>query len=446
MGKLTTSAKASYWLNDLVRRNPFYFHYFMSTYKRLVNSSDDKVEEFHTPCLIRALKRASHSGYGQAQGGSLDIRDWPLLEKQQLRQYPENFQIGFPWFGIEAATGGTSGIPLRMRRSLSGIVAEQAGMDFLADLAGVDLRRARVAVLRGESIKDPSDRRPPFSKIVANGQRLMLSSHHLSAEAIQHYVDDIVAFSPDCLLAYPSSVEALCKHIRDRGCKVSIPLVICSSEMLLPATWQAIEATLSARVIDRYGLAERTSFAYASKPGQYYFLSGYGYVELLPVRRDDKFQYCEIVGTPFWNTGMAFVRYRTGDLVLVDAGYDDAALKRVCLGKMPFIGIEGRASDYLLAPDGARLIAMNHLPREVEHISQMQILQESLTSVVIRVIPEQGFGSNDLAMIEANARQKLPGKMAVRIEVTHELERTAAGKTPFIIRRLESNNESSTLI
>lgn len=443
MGNLTTVAKASYWFNDFVRRNPFYYSSFISTFKTLVHSTDDQVEGYNTPCLVRVLKRASRTRYGQVQGGSLAISDWPLLEKQQLRQHPTDFQIGLPWFGLEAATGGTSGMPLRMRRSLSGIVAEQAGMDFIAGLAGVDLRRARVAVLRGDSIKNPSDRQPPFSKVVADGQRLMLSSHHLSADAIQYYVDDIIAFAPDCLFAYPSSAEALCKHIRDRGCKVSIPLVICSSEMLLPATWRAVEATLGARVIDRYGLAERTSFAYASKPGQYFFLSGYGHVELLPVRRDDKFQYCEIVGTPFWNTGMAFVRYRTGDLVLVDAAYDDAALKRVCLGKLPFAGIEGRASDYLVAPDGARIIAMNHLPREVEHISQMQIVQESLTSVVIRVVPERGFGSADSATIEANARQKLPDKMVVRIEVAQALERTAAGKTPFIIRRLDSNIENS---
>ena len=435
MAKLIGWAKTTRWLNNWVRRNPFYYPRALETFRRTGAMPLEAREAFHHERLRHVLQRARGSHYGQRVGGTDRIQDWPILEKDALRTSPDEFGIGRNWLSLAAGTGGTTGSPLSMFRSLVSVVTEQAALDYVVRKKGVNLRSDRVAVLRGDSIKDASDRAPPFSKLVGDGQRLLLSSHHLSRASVASYVEDLVQFSPKCLMAYPSSVEALCMHVRDAGLKLNIPVVVTSSEVLKASSWKLVQAVLGADVIDRYGLAERTAFAFAMDAGQYYFLAGYGYVELQPVRRDDQYEYCDIIGTPFWNSSMAFVRYRTGDLAMLKLPVDEKTRERVALGMDPFAGIEGRMSDYLVAPDGARVIAMNHLPREVKHIIQMQIVQESLTSVLIRIVPDVGFGPQDEHTILGNARQKLPQTMTVIVEVVTQLERTAAGKTPFIIRR-----------
>jgi hypothetical protein len=68
----------------------------------------------------------------------------------------------------------------------------------------------------------------------------------------------------------------------------------------------------------------------------------------------------------------------------------------------------------------------------------MQVIQESLDKVRILVIPDQGFSEKNILQIEHNIALKLPPSMHVTIEIVDALERTAQGKTPFIIRRIQT--------
>jgi hypothetical protein len=129
------------------------------------------------------------------------------------------------------------------------------------------------------------------------------------------------------------------------------------------------------------------------------------------------------------------VRYRTGDLVRFEGPLDDAALEEVALGVRPFPGVAGRDGDILVAPDGTRLTGIDHFHRGVDGIRRIQVVHERPDRVVVRVLPAPGFGDAGRAQLLANVRRKLPPAMEVVLEVTDTLERTALGKTPFVVRR-----------
>jgi phenylacetate-CoA ligase len=300
---------------------------------------------------------------------------------------------------------------------------------------GTDARAARYAVLRGDAIKDPSDFRPPYWMYANGGQRMLLSSSHLNAATIEDYARAVRSFAPDVLIAYPSSLEALCLLLDRTGTKLHVPHVVCSSEMLNPQVWHDARRLLGCSLLDYYGLAERTAFAYATKPGEYRFLPGYAHIELVPVGQENGASICEIVGTSLWNQAMALVRYRTGDLIRIPSAWRAAELEELSLGLRTFAGVLGRSGDVLLTPEGVTAPAINQFPRDVSHVARIQVIQESLQRVRILVVAVEGYSPRDEEQLLSNARLKLPRSMDVSIEIAESLERTALGKTPFVIHR-----------
>jgi hypothetical protein len=110
-------------------------------------------------------------------------------------------------------------------------------------------------------------------------------------------------------------------------------------------------------------------------------------------------------------------------------------LEAIALGVGTFPGVIGRDGDILVAPDGARLTGIDHFHRGVENLVRVQIVHAAPDLVEIHVLPAPGFGEADRAHLIANARRKVPGSMRVEVRVVEALERTALGKTPFVLRR-----------
>ena len=422
--------------DSLVRRMPLWYKPALRTFEYLSRASLEERRRFCERRLKIVLAAARRTPYGRRVRGTLHLHDWPLLDKEPLRTCPRDFLRAPAWLTVPASTSGTTGTPLKLFRSYPSVSAEQAAIDWLILRMGFAPHKMRLAVLRGDSIKPPSEMTPPFWRFDSNNRRLMLSSYHLNPVTIGAYYQILSEFAPDCLMAYPSSLETFCRLLQQSNRQITVPLVLCSSEMLTNAVRSMAQETLNARVVDYYGQAERVNFAYSFELNKYHFLCGYSWTELELVEEGDTEAVYEIVGTSFWNLAFPIVRYRTGDCISFPRRLSDEELLSVQLGVVPFQGIEGRQTDYLLSPEGGRLIGINHIPRDVDHVVRMQVIQERLDWVRILVIPDAGFSEADRQQILANARLKIPESMEVSVEVVESLERTAQAKTPFVIRKI----------
>jgi phenylacetate-CoA ligase len=228
--------------------------------------------------------------------------------------------------------------------------------------------------------------------------------------------------------------------MREQGFKLHIPCVLTSSEVLKREAWSLARDTLGCALADYYGQAERVGFAYAFAPREYRFMPWYSYVELVPFRSDqiaDAGQggLYEIIGTSYWNDLMPLVRYRTGDLVRLPESWGEREIEEVVLGMRSFSGVLGREQEILVCPKGVRLTGIDHIPRDVNHILRIQVIQETLDDVRILVLPAPGYTESDAAQLLHNARAKVPETMRLRIETAQVLERTPRGKTPLVIHR-----------
>lgn len=449
MGARTTLKKLSAPLKRLpigellVRRNPLFYPRAAALFGRLAAAPIEARREWTSIRLRRLLSLAATTAYGRRVGGGPDLERWPLLDPATVREDPKAFTRG-GWWSVPSSTGGTTGIPLPLARSHESVATEQAALDHLLRSQDADPIRARVAVLRGDDIMAPDDFVPPFWTEALAGRRLIFSSNHLRRDTVAAYLEALAAYAADYWWVYPSTLESLCRLAVGTVALPRVPLIVSSSEVLSAWCRQTAAERFGARVVDYYGQAERVAFAWSVEPGRYHFLPGYSHVELVPAGADTEGSLYEIVGTGLWNNAMPLVRYRTGDLIRAQAPLSHPEREAIALGMRPFAGAIGRDAEVLVGPDGATLTGMDHVQRGVDHVVRIQIVHELPDRVEIRVIPAAGYGDADRAHLLANARRKIPVTIRVAVREVDALERTALGKTPFILRRAGTRGPRDT--
>lgn len=418
-----------------VRRNPVFYQPLNRQLVWLEQAKLDERKAWASMRLREVLRAAATTHYGATVRGTENIASWPLLDRARVRSDPSAFQTGHTWFAAHASgTTDDDSASLQLIRSPQSIVAEQVCLDRLLLGLGTDATVARMAVLRGDDVEEASEAQERYWSYALGGRRLILSAKHLSSATLPRYLEALRAFKPDVLWIYPSLLELLCRLLQADGGRLKIPRVITSSEPLKPSAWLLARQVLDCKIVDYYGQVERVAFAAAFAPTQYFFSPGYSYIELAFHASDGGASVYEIVGTTLWNLAMPLVRYRTGDLVRLPRHYGEREREQVAWGMLAFEGVTGRDSEVLLAPDRTQVLTgLDHISREVDHVVRIQLVQDALDRVVIRVIPARGFGEADAKRLERNARNKIPRSIDLRIELADTLERTQQGKTPFVI-------------
>jgi phenylacetate-CoA ligase len=431
MTALIASLKHLRLSDRLIRRNALWYaapRRLLAEFEQLDASARQRWREQR---LRQILAAAGRTAYGRGVGAPGYLGDWPVLEKETLRERPAAFLARPAWLAISANTSGTTGMPLSLRRSLANVAYEQAVLDHLLEGAGVPPEGCRAAVLRGDDIKPPADREAPFWRPASGGRRLIFSSNHLDRDTVGAFVEALRQFAPDVIFAYPSVLDSLCSLMIERGLTLRINLTACGSEVLTKATTELARAALATRVIGYYGQAERVAWAYGDPDQGFRFLPSYSVNELRFIESAGELDTYEIIGTGLWNTAMPLVRYATGDRIRVRKGANPGA---VADGRERFVEILGRSGDYILSPSGARLLGIDHIPRNVPHVVRTQFIQESASSVRLLVIPAPGFDESSRKLLLKHASLKLPPSMSIRIETTTQLLRNRTGKAPLVVR------------
>lgn len=261
------------------------------------------------------------------------------------------------------------------------------------------------------------------------------SAAHLNLKTARAFHTALQGFAPRILWAYSSALEMLIACLEAEGLRLSIPVVLTSSEVLTDDLRARAQNAFGAVVADYYGQAERVSFAYALKKGEYRFMPAYGHVELQSLGQGRFAQ----IATNLRNSAQPLIRYETGDVIVADGADDPRAMAQIALGMRPFARMEGRESDYLVAPDGSRLIGMNHVPRAISGLLQMQLRQQAPDFVKVLAVVQGTPGDDLRAEIEARLSSRLPGSMHVEVEFCEALARTSRGKLPLVVREFEQD-------
>jgi phenylacetate-CoA ligase len=424
----------------LVRRNPYYYDRASNVLERGQSWEYERRRTWVAQQVRRTLELAKRTAYGRSVRGGDTLATWPLLDKESLRHGLSAFTTGYKWLSAPATTGGTSGVPLKVLRSLEAIVFEQATIDRVIASVGADARTARTFVLRGDNPRDIEVSPNPDCEVINGGRIMTMSANAVTHTSVEHTANQLETFAPQLLCAYPSALETLVRYLRDSDRRLSVPAVVTSSEVFRPEAWALTEQMLGCRLSDYYGQAERVAFASANAAGEYRILHSYSRVEFIPydgqpLPRDSQHRLYEIVGTSFWNGLLPIVRYRTGDLVRLPASWGERELEELSLGLRTFPGVLGREQELLVCPQAVRITGIGFVPREIHNVLRFQVVQENLDEARILVLPGEKFSSADAEALLANARTRIPAEVNLTVEIAPRLERTPRGKTPLIVHR-----------
>ena len=245
-----------------------------------------------------------------------DISKLPLIDKSICRENCFDLiakgvnKILVP----KVHTGGTTGAPLQLYRSLSDYGRERAYTEYAYRTMGMD-HSIKTVYMRGKV----ADEKGRYHKLSDFDNTLYLSSHDMRDERIEEYIQRIRSFKPILLYTLPSVAAVFAEYMQRKNIAhfETMKWVFCPSENLYDFQRKLIEEVLKCKIGMFYGHAEHCVFAIkCDRSDMYHMLPQYGYCELIdkkgrPIEEEGVMG--EIVGTSFTNTVSPLVRYRTGD-------------------------------------------------------------------------------------------------------------------------------------
>ncbi|MBN1885071.1 MAG: aspartate 1-decarboxylase [Candidatus Krumholzibacteriota bacterium] len=410
----------------------------------------EELDEIRWRKLAALLEKASiHVPYyrdlfrenGIAPGGIQSLGDFarlPFLDREIVRREKRRLVTEDPYRrGYPSSTGGSTGEPMFFWRDRAAGPVRRANTLRGYRWAGVDIGD-RHAVLWGRRLDVSSRER--FAEGMRNwfNNVLFLSSLDMSPDSMRRYARLLRRFRPHLVVGYPSALALFADFCKRGLLHVPAPrAVVTSGERLYPEQKAAIEDVCRAPVFDRYGIREFSNVAQECEEHKgLHVFSDLFHVEIIHEsgRPAQSGEVGEIVVTDLLDYYMPFIRYRTGDLAV--------PTERSCpCGRgLPLLErIEGRTYDTVVTADGRSIggFFWSWLSRYVPGIDRFQIDQRDRAGITFRIVPGPGWRDEHKEMLRDRIRKEIGADFRVNFSIVDDIPRTPAGKSKFIVSRIE---------
>ncbi len=367
-----------------------------------------------------------------------DLPRIPFLTKEIMREEGARLLIPGARGVSENHSGGSTGVPTRFWQDQEYKIHMGAATRRSNQLAGA-FPGARVGKLWGA----PQDKR----KIEGPLGRLKLwllnqryyDTFDMNADRMAAYHADLERFQPDLIQAYASSIHLFARYLKSQGIRPTYPRVsiISSAEKLFPEMRAEIEEVFPVRVFDRYGSREVSAMAAecSEHSGLHIEMAGYILETVDPATgRPVDGTPGEIVVTVLNNFAQPFLRYRIGDMGILDrapcaCGRTSHRLREVV----------GRTSDNFVMPDGRVIHGeyFTHIFYGCPGVAQFQFVQHTPSEYALAIVPAPGLENSTVRRIEHEVREVIGAASILKIELREAIPSTASGKHRFTISHVD---------
>jgi len=410
--------------------------------------SKGQIEEYQNSKVVETVRHAyqtvpfyrrwydEHGVNIDAITSTSDLPKLPVLTKSLVREHQEamvSTRVNRKWL-IKGLTSGTTGTPLTVYLTADGLAFQWAV--WWRHKARFGLTPGDRHLTFGARVPiDQTQSRPPYWRKDYFNHRVYLSTYHISKRTLR----DIVAYLNGehfvFYTGYPSAMFALTSLMEDAGLELTSPprCVVTGSDALLPKYEAAVRRVFRAPVTEQYGMGEFAGNMAKCPEGLFHVDFECGLVETLPTEAFDRRR---LILTGWGNPAMPFIRYEIGDYGRPSAG--DCPCGRQSDG---FASIDGRLEDFVIMPDGRKLIGMNQVFEYAKNAKEIQLYQPSANAVEFRVVPAEGFGKSDKDSLLREFQRRAGGEMEVTFRLVDALERSASGKLKAVISEVEPRGQ-----
>ena len=255
-----------------------------------------------------------------------------------------------------------------------------------------------------------------------------LDTLDLTDARIAEFANSIRRHRPGLIFGHAHSLYLLACSLKKSGVLDVRPNGIISTAMILH-DWQrtVIEQVFGCKVTNRYGCEEVSLIASECEEHNGLHVNADSLYTEVPA--DGK-----LLVTDLSNRAMPLIRYQVGDVVVPS--------NRLCkCGRgLPLIErVEGRDADYVLTPAG-HLISGISLTENfavlIPGTAQVQIVQESVTQLRIRLVVDDCFGDASRRKIAELVRDTFGDSVQHDVELVDAIPQEASGKYRFCISKV----------
>jgi len=372
-----------------------------------------------------------------------DLQRLPFLTKPIIRENTERLKADNAVSLARFNTGGSSGEPLIFFIGKERVSHDVAAKWRATRWWGVDIGDPEVVVWGSPIELGKQDR------IKAIRDRMLrttlIPAFEMSEGKLDRFVSEIVRLRPKMLFGYPSALAHIAEHSQKRGVSVSglgIEVAFVTSERLYDHQKDSIEKIFGCRVANGYGGRDAGFIAHACRHGSMHITAEDIIVEIvdengavLPVGQSG-----EIVVTHLATGEFPFIRYRTGDVGVLD--------DQVCpCGRgLPVLKeIQGRTTDFVVAQDGTVMhgLALIYVIRDLPGVKEFKIVQESLDLVRVVLAADGAFTAAMEEGIRFGMRARLGPGVQVVIERVESVPKEASGKFRYVVSRVPLPNAAN---
>ncbi len=365
-----------------------------------------------------------------------DLQALPFLTKPVIRARLQDLRSERAQGLARFNTGGSSGEPLIFYIGRERVSHDVAAKWRATRWWGVDIGDREIVVW-GSPIELGSQ-----DRIRAIRDRLLrtrlLPAFEMSEARLDGFIDEIRRARPAMLFGYPSSLAHIAGHAEARGQRMDdlgIRVAFVTSERLYQHQRERIERVFGCPVANGYGGRDAGFIAHQCPEGGMHLTAEDIIVEIVDAegRVLGPGESGEIVVTHLATADFPFIRYRTGDVGILD----DRPC--ACGRGLPLLReIQGRTTDFIVARDGTVMhgLALIYILRDLPGIANFRIEQQSLDRTDVQIVTEDDFDPACIPRIQAAFRKRLGEGVAIEVRQVDEIAREASGKFRYVVSRV----------
>jgi phenylacetate-CoA ligase len=376
----------------------------------------------------------------------------PLISKETVRSQRETLRSqAYPEAQLEIAhTGGTSATATRFYRDRGCRIARIGRQWGILERCGYrrGVRRALVWGMRAD-LRLPTaswNFRQSLRQFAENQD--VLACGTLTERDLEVFYRRLRESHPPVMYGYPSALAELASYIVDNHlAPLRASATLTTAERLTENQRRLLEQALGGEVFDLYCTREHGCIGFeCSRHSGFHIDAESVYLE---VTRDGVSvgpgQSGEITITDLVNRGMPFIRHLTGDLGELSVEPCECGCHLPLL-----VGLNGRNTDVIYTPDGRRIPGpplVVELFLDIQAIRSVQVVQDALESVEVRVVAPNGLSESDEQRARAELRRHLGEAIEIRLRVVPSIERSpTSGKFREVVSHIKPPSRSESRV
>jgi phenylacetate-CoA ligase len=364
-----------------------------------------------------------------------DLAALPFLTKALIRSNSSDLKARGATGLVRYNTGGSSGEPLVFYLGKDRVSHDVAAKWRATRWWGVDIGDPEIVVWGSpielgaqDSLRALRDR---FLRTT------LLPAFEMSPAKLDAFVAAIRAKRPVMLFGYPSALAHIARHAEARGTALNdlgIRVAFVTSERLYPEQREQIARIFGCPVANGYGGRDAGFIAHECPAGGMHVSAEDIIIEIVDAAGIPQAPGVagEIVITHMSTGSFPFVRYRTGDVGVLD--------ERMCeCGRgLPLLKeIQGRTTDFVIARDGTVMhgLALVYVVRDIRGIAKFKIVQESAEHTRVLLVTDADFDGGAVERIRAGMAQRLGEGVRIDVDLVDDIPAERSGKYRYVVSK-----------